>query len=187
MVPLASLLVPILLAAVAVFIVSSVIHMALGYHRNDLRPLGDEDAVMGALRPFNLAPGDYAAPMAGSMAAMKDPAFLEKRRTGPVFYMTVIPSGEAGMGKALALWFVYSLIVSLFAGYVASRTVGGGTDYLTVFRLVGTTAFAGYSLALLQNSIWWGRNWAMTFRSMFDGLLYALVSAGVFGWLWPAA
>lgn len=187
MVPLASLTLPILLSAVAVFLVSSVIHMVLGYHRNDVRALGDEDAVMAALRPFNLTPGDYGAPMAASMAAMKEAAFAEKLKAGPAFFMTVLPSGGTAMGKALGLWFGYSLLVSIFAAYLTSRTVGAGSDYLSVFRLVGTTAFAGYSLGLLQNSIWYGRNWGMTFKSMFDGLLYALVTAGVFGWLWPAA
>ena len=39
MVPVTSLLVPILLAAVIVFIVSSVIHMVLPFHKNDLKRL----------------------------------------------------------------------------------------------------------------------------------------------------
>jgi hypothetical protein len=54
-----------------------------------------------------------------------------------------------------------------------------------VFRLVGTAAFMGYSLALLQHSIWYKRNWGTTLKSVFDGLLYGLLTAGVFGWLWP--
>ncbi|MCH7490780.1 MAG: hypothetical protein IID05_08795, partial [Gemmatimonadetes bacterium] len=49
----------------------------------------------------------------------------------------------------------------------------------------GTVAFAGYGLALLQGSIWFGRKWGATLRSVFDGLVYALVTAGMFGWLWP--
>jgi hypothetical protein len=187
MVSLASLLLPILLSAVAVFIVSSIIHMVLGYHRNDIRALPDEAAVMSALRPFNLAPGDYGAPLAGSMSAMKEPAFAEKLKVGPVFFMTVRPSGETQMGKALGLWFGYSVVVSLFAAYLVSRTLAPGSEYLAVFRLVGTVAFAGYALGLLQNSIWYGRNWTATLKSVFDGLLYSLVTAGVFGWLWPAA
>jgi len=54
-----------------------------------------------------------------------------------------------------------------------------------VFRFAGSTAFMGYSLALAQNSIWYRRNWGTTFKSMFDGLVYALLTAGTFGWLWP--
>ena len=185
MVSLTSLLIPIVMSAVVVFIASSVIHMATPWHKHDIRGVGDEDGVMKALRPFNLSPGDYAVPMAGSMEAMKSPEFLARMEQGPVVFMTVRPSGDLGMGRNLANWFLYSLVVSLIAGYVASRAVAPGSVYLHVFRFVGVTAFAGYSLALAQNSIWWGRSWAMTFRGMADGLLYALLTAGVFGWLWP--
>jgi hypothetical protein len=185
MVPLTSLLIPILVSAVIVFIASSIIHMLLGYHRNDFRGFAQEDALQAALRPFALTPGDYALPYVGSMEGMKSPEFIERRVKGPVVVMTVLPSGEVSMGKSLALWFVYSVVVSLFAGYVASRALRPDADYLSVFRFVGTTAFAGYSLALLQNTIWYGRNWGMTLKTMFDGLLYALLTAGTFGWLWP--
>jgi hypothetical protein len=125
------------------------------------------------------------APCPASMESMKTPEFLEKRKQGPVFVMTVFPNGPFGMGRRLTLWFLYSLGVSLFAAYVTSRAVDPGAHYLTVFRFAGVTAFTGYSLALLQNSIWYGRNWGATFASMFDGLVYGLLTAGTFGWLWP--
>ena len=59
------------------------------------------------------------------------------------------------------------------------------TDYLAVFRFAGCAAFLGYAMALLQNSIWYKRKWSATLKSMFDGLIYALLTAGTFGWLWP--
>ena len=89
------------------------------------------------------------------------------------------------MGAQLAGWFAYLVVVSIFAGYLAGAALPPGANYLDVFRFAGTTAFAGYSLALLQNSIWWRRGWGFTVRSMVDGLLYACLTAGVFGWLWP--
>jgi hypothetical protein len=185
MVPLTSLLIPILLSAVIVFVASSIIHMVLGYHRSDFRALAKEDEVQGALRRFAIAPGDYVLPAPSGAQGMKSPEFIERRRKGPVAIMTVIPAGDVAMGTSLALWFVYGVIVSLFAAYIASRALPPGADYLSVFRFVGTTAFAGYSLALLQNSIWFRRNWGMTLRSMLDGLIYSLLTAGTFGWLWP--
>jgi hypothetical protein len=185
MVPVTTLLVPILVSAVFVFIASSVIHMVLPFHKNDLKRLPREDDVLDALRAFNLPPADYGAPMPASIGDMKRPAFIEKRTKGPVVFMTVMPSGPPAMGTSLALWFVYSLLVSLFAAYIAGHALPPGVHYRTVFRFVGASAFMGYSLALLQNSIWWGRNWGMTLRSMVDGLLYALLTAGTFGWLWP--
>ena len=185
MVPVTSLWLPIVVSAVFVFLASSVIHMVLGYHANDLRQVPNETGVQDALRPFNLAPGDYGLPKPASAAAMRDPAFIEKRQKGPVAFITVIPSGAPSMGAALGIWFVYSLIVSGCAAYVAGRALGVGATYPQVFRFAGTAAFLAYSMSLPQNSIWWGRNWGMTLKSMFDGLIYGALVGGTFGWLWP--
>jgi hypothetical protein len=185
MVPLMSLWIPILLSAVIVFVASSILHMVLPLHRNDLRKFPKETDVLDALRQFNLPPGDYAAPMPGSPAGMKSPDFIEKMKKGPHVFMTISPGGSPSMGPYLAQWFVYSIVVSIFAGYIASRALGVGAHYLSVFRFVGATAFMGYSLALAQHSIWYRRNWGTTLKSMLDGLIYGLLTAGTFGWLWP--
>jgi hypothetical protein len=185
MVPLTSLWLPVLVSAIFVFVLSSVIHMVLTYHRSDMRKLANEDEALDSLRRVNIPPGDYILPCAGSPEVMRSQEFIAKMNKGPIVIMTVIPGGQINMGKNLALWFVYSLVVSLFAGYIASRAVGPGADYLDVFRFVGTTAFMGYSLGLVQFSIWYHRNWMTTCKSVFDGLVYALFTAGAFGWLWP--
>lgn len=186
MVSIMSLWLPILLSAVFVFIVSSIIHMLIPYHRNDFSKLPSEDEVMEDLRKYNIPPGDYAIPNAGSMEAMKSPEFAEKTKKGPVAFMTVMKSGPMSMGSNLIQWFIYSLLVSFIAAYIASRALENGAYYLEVFRFAGCTAFVGYSIALLQNSIWYKRKWSSTFKSMFDGLIYAMVTAGTFGWLWPS-
>ncbi len=185
MVPVTSLWIPILVSAVIVFVASSIIHMVLPYHRNDLRKLAKEDEVMDALRRFDIPPGDYAVPYAGSPEGMKKPEFVEKRKKGPVVLMTVAPGGPPSMGRSLLLWFLYCALVGVFAAYVAGRALGSGADYLAVFRFAGVSAFMGYSFALLQNSIWYRRNWGATLKSVFDGLVYGLLTAGTFGWLWP--
>ena len=186
MVPLTSLAIPILLSAVFVFLASAVLHMVIAaWHQGDLDRLPDEDRVMDALRPFALRPGNYAMPLPHGMAEMKNPAFVEKMKKGPVAFLTVVESGPPSMTKELALWFLYSIVVSIFAAYIASRALGYGADYLDVFRFAGTTAFAGYSLALMHESIWWHRKWSATIKSMIDGLIYALLTAGTLGWLWP--
>lgn len=185
MIDLVSLWLPILISAVFVFIVSSIIHMFLPYHRNDFKKLPSEDEVMESLRKFNIPPGDYGMPCANDPATMKSEAFKEKMKKGPVAFITVMESGEWKMGANLVQWFIYCIIVSIFAGYIASRALGPDAYYLKVFRFAGATAFIGYAMALLQNSIWYKRNWGTTLKSMFDGLIYALVTAGVFGWLWP--
>lgn len=186
MISVLSLWLPILLSAVFVFVVSSIIYMLLSYHYNDFSRVPSEDQVMDALRPFNIPPGNYAMPRYANMKEMNSPEFQEKMSKGPVAMMTVLPNGPAKMGKSLVLWFLYAVLVGIFAAYIAGRALGPGVHYLQVFRFVGCTAFVGYSLGLLQESIWYSRNWGATFRSMFDGLIYALVTAGVFGWLWPS-
>jgi hypothetical protein len=186
MVPVLSLWLPILLSAVVVFVASSAIHMFLPHHRNDVKKVPDEDGVMDALRNFNIPPGDYMMPRAASSKEMKDPAFIEKLGKGPVAVFTVMPSGPIAMGKSLVQWFIYSVVVSIFAAYIAGRALGPGAEYLAVFRFAGATAFLGYALALSQNSIWWRRAWSTTIKSTIDGLVYALLTAGVFGWLWPS-
>jgi len=185
MVPMTSLWIPILVSAVIVFAASSIIHMVLPYHRNDLLKVPKEDELIDALRRIGLPPGDYAVPHAGSMEGMKKPEFVEKLRKGPIAFMTIAPGAEPSMAKPLVLWFLYSIVVSFFAAYIGGRALGPGAPYLAVFRFVGCAAFMGYSLALLQHSIWYKRNWGTTLKSVFDGLVYGLLTAGTFGWLWP--
>jgi hypothetical protein len=185
MVPIASLWLPILVSAVLVFLISSIIHMLLPYHRSDYGHVPGEDAVMDALRRFSIPPGDYLMPAPGGPDAMRSPEFLAKREKGPIMMMTVLRPGPPTMGKQLALWFLYSLLVSLFGGYVAGISLGPDASYLAVFRIVGTVTFAAYALGLWQNSIWFGKAWSITLKSTFDGLIYALVTGGSFGWLWP--
>jgi len=182
---LSQLWLPIVLSAVIVFVVSSIIHMVLPWHKNDFPSMLKEDEFRRAVGPLAIPPGDYMVPRPSSMQELRSPAFMEKLKQGPVVMLTVMPNAYAGMGKNLVQWFIYSLVVSLFAAYIAGRALGPGTVYLQVFRFVGATAFIGYTLALWQMSIWYRRSWSLTIKSTIDGLIYALMTAGTFGWLWP--
>jgi len=94
-------------------------------------------------------------------------------------------SGPPEMGASLVQWFIYCIVVGIFTAYITGRALGPDAAYLNVFQIAGTTAFIGYSLAFVQDAIWLSRNWGATLRSVFDGLIYGLVTAGAFGWLWP--
>lgn len=185
MVGLHHLWIPVLLSSVIVFVVSSLIHTMSPWHKSDYPKLPDEEKFLQALRPLALPPGDYMAPRPSSMADMKSAAFLEKRKLGPVVVMTVMPSGAVAMGPQLLQWFLYLVVVGGLSAYVAGRALPSGAPYLHVFRFVGTAAFLAYSVALWQMSIWYRRSWLTTFKSTVDGLIYALLTAGTFGWLWP--
>lgn len=185
MVSIMSLWLPILLSAVFVFIASSIIHMVLGYHKNNVKKVPNEEGVMDALRQFNIPPGDYMMPRCENTKEMSSPEFTEKMKKGPVMVFTVMPSGPFSMTKNLVQWFIFCLIVGVFAAYIAGRAVGPGEEYLRVFQFAGCTAFIGYALALFHDSIWWERSWSTTFKFVFDGLIYGLLTGGTFGWLWP--
>jgi hypothetical protein len=184
-VALSALWLPILLSAVFVFIASSVIHMAPLWHRADFSPVPQEAQLLDALRPLAPPPGEYFLPFTKGPKDLKSPEFVARLRQGPVVMMTVLPNGPLGMGRPLAQWFVYLVLVALFVACILAHTLPAGTSYLRVFKLAGISSFMGYALALIQNSIWQRRSWVLTLKGCFDGLIYAGLSAGTFGWLWP--
>jgi hypothetical protein len=184
MVPLATLWLPIVVSAVIVFLASWIVHMFLPLHRGDFAKLPNEDAVLDALRALNIPSGQYLAPFANTPAQMQQPEYLEKRKRGPTFFLTLMTS-EPGMGKNLALWFVYLLVIALFVAVVAGHAYAAGKPYPSVFRFVAVVAFMAYGLGHAHQSIWARQNWRTTAVYFLDGLFYALLTAGVFGWLWP--
>jgi hypothetical protein len=180
---LTTLWLPILLSAVFVFIVSSLLHMVLGYHAGDFQKLSNEDQVMDTLRGLNIPTGHYAMPKADSMKDFSSETHKAKMKKGPVMMMNV-RSSEMSMGSSLVKWFLYSIVVGFFCAYLGSISVPADADYLKVFQIIGCAAFMGYGLALFQEAIWGGRSWRSTWLGAFDALLYACVTAGTFGWLW---
>jgi hypothetical protein len=184
MVSLTALWLPIVLAAVIVFIASSIMHAVLTYHQSDCKQIPDEENVRAAMRTAGVKPGYYHFPYANHKE-MKSPAVVEKFKQGSVGLMTVLPSGPPAMGKYLVSWFSYCLIIGFFVAYLTGRTLAPGEHYLVVFRVAGTAAFLAYGLGQLSNSIWKGQPWGMTIKEVVDGLIYGLLTAGTFGWLWP--
>lgn len=185
MVSILSLWLPILVSAVFVFIASSMIHMMFRYHANDFRKLPDEDAFAEALRKLNIPSGSYILPHAADPKEMKSPEYQDKVKNGPGVILTIWPGGRPSMVVNLTQWFVFSVLIGVFSAYVASRALQPGAHYLAVFRFVGVMAFACYAIAGWQESIWFKRSWSTTLKNTLDGLFYALLTAGTFGWLWP--
>lgn len=187
--PFGSLWLPVVLSAVAVFFVSAILHMVLKYHRADYKRLANEDAVAPALRQASPAPapGVYMIPHAMDPGQMKDPAIQKKFVDGPVAIITVLRNGPPNLGKHLAQWFLFCLLVSFVTAYVARHTLASGTDGLEVLRLTGTIAFIGYGFGYFQDSIWKGIPWSNSLRGILDAAVYAVVTGLVFRFLWPGA
>lgn len=184
MVALSALWLPIVLSAVIVFVASSIMHMVLPYHKGDYKQIPDEEKVLPALRAAGLKRGLYIFPHA-THQTMKSPEIAEKYKQGPVGMMIVFPSGPPVLPKFLVMWFGYCLIIGFFVAYLAAHTVAPGAYYLAVFRVVGTAAFLAYGLGLLSNGIWKAYPLGFVLKEVIDGLVYALLTAGTFGWLWP--
>ncbi|MBL9077549.1 MAG: hypothetical protein JNL08_08600 [Planctomycetes bacterium] len=184
MVDLVALWLPILLSAVFVFVASSVIHMALPLHKNDYGQMPQEDRVLDALRGA-VPPGQYRFPYAASMKDCGSPAMQAKFQRGPIG--TIVIQSGMNMGKALGQWFVFCLVIGVFVAYVTGLALPAGADYLRVFRIAGAVAVLAHAIANVHDSIWKGVTWGTTLRFALDGVIYGLLTAGTFAWLWPAS
>ncbi len=187
MVSLTDLWLAIVLAAVGVFVASSLVHMVIGWHKADYKNLPGEDAIGEAMRAQSVPPGRYMIPCADSYAEAQTPEMIAKFESGPVAFLSVLPNGMPGMGKALLQWFLYTLLVGVFIAYIATLSLKAGAEYMHVFRVTGTVAVMVYAVPRIVDSIWNGIDWSITARYLADGVIYGLVSAGVFSWQWPAA
>lgn len=182
-VSLMSLWLPITLSAVIVFIASSLIWMVLKYHDSEWKKLPDEEAARAALKGASV--GQYSVPNAPTAADRKSPAVIEKYKEGPVAMLVVFPHGSMAMGKQMLQWTIYCLFISFMVAYVSSVALPGGADYRHVFRIAGSVAVLAYAGAVPMKAIWFGQPWSATVKDALDGLIYGLLTAGVFGWLWP--
>ncbi len=177
---LSALWMPIVVSAVFVWIASFFMHMVLPHHKKDWGGLPDEAKFNSALE--GVPAGQYMFPY-GTMEDQKNPEFQAKMTAGPCGTLTVWP-GPVNMGRNLVLTLLYYVVVGVFAAYVAwNGLFEGEPTYLSVFRMAGTVAFAAHGLGWMSHAIWYG--WKGFWGDLFDAVVYALLTAGTFGWLWP--
>lgn len=186
MVSLTSLWLSIVVAAVFVQIASTLSWMVLRLHRNDWAKLPDEDSVMTALRAQEPGPGEYMFPFAAGPEDWKDEGWKAKFEAGPVGYLTLAKPGDMNIGKNMAIYLAYLLVVQVFVAYVAALSLPLGAGFLDVFQVAGTVAILAFAGAAPPQAIWMSRKWSNIWREIFDGVVYGLVTGAVFGWLWPA-
>jgi hypothetical protein len=182
---LAQLWAPILLSAILVFIASSLVHMVFKWHNTDYKKLPNEDDVRAAIRKGSPAPGQYVIPHCMDMKEMGGPEMKQKFADGPVAMLWIKANGMTSMGPMLGQWFVFNIVVAFFVAYIGAHTLPIGTAYLAVYRVVGAVTFLAYAAGELPAAIWMGKPWGAALKDAGDSLLYALLVAGAFGWLWP--
>ena len=175
----------ILLAAVFCWIASSLIHMLFKYHNADYKEFENEETVSAALK--GAPPALYTIPHCIDMKAMGEESMQKKFNDGPVAMVYMLPDGLPPMGKLLGQQIVFFLFGALLIAYLATLSLAGGAEYMTVFRQVFVAAFLTYGWAQIPYSIWMGQPWSNCMRFMLDAAIYAAVTAGTFAWLWPSA
>lgn len=178
---------PILLSAVFVFIASSVINMVLKFwHGPDYRGFSNEDEVASAIRKGNPAPGVYAIPFCDP-STLKDPTVQAKFQQGPIAKVNVSPNGMVNLGQFLGFWFLFCLVVSIACAGLAAHALPATANTHLIWHTVGLAALLGYSFGEGTNSIWRAQPWIVSIKYAIDGLVYAIITAATFAWLWPAA
>jgi hypothetical protein len=180
-----SLWLPILVASVAVFVVSAVVWMALPYHKSDWKRLANEEAFLDAVRGQMLPAGMYMYPGC-SPADMKSPEMKARFDRGPWGSLVVLP-GKPNMGRSLSRWFLFIVVVAVFAAYVVGQGHGAGAEKIAVFRCASSMAWIVFGGSAIPGFIWEGKPGSYAAKGVFDGLLYALTIGAVFAWMWPHA
>ena len=178
---IADLWLPILVSAVIAWIASALIWAVLPWHKSDYSKVEKEEGVREALK--GLSPGFYNVPHCKSQKALKEPEMQQKFEDGPQAFITILPNGLPPMGRNMVLMFAYFIFVGALCAYFVSRTTGPDASYLEVFRIAGTVAWIANGVGQIPDSVWFGRPWLHTAKGMFDGLIYGLLTGGVFGWL----
>ncbi len=172
---------PILISSVLIWIVSALIWTVLPWHKSDFAKVTDEEGTRSALK--GLRPGFYNVPHCIDQKALKDPEMQQKFKDGPLAFITILPNGLPPMGRNMVLSFLHGVFVCILCAYFVSRTTGPNESYLAVFRIPRTVTWVASGVAIIQDSIWFGRPWSITMKSFIDALIYALLVGGVFGWL----
>ena len=172
---------PIVVATVICFFMSSAIWVLFKWHNKDYNGTDREEDVRAALK--GAKPGYYLLPYCPDYADMAKPEVQKQFADGPVAFITVAPNGMPGMGSKMLSMVIYFLFVSVLCAYMVTRTMAPDADYLAVFRIAGTVAFIANGIAVIPESIWFSRPWSMTAKNLLDALIYALLTGGVFGWL----
>lgn len=184
MISMAGLWLPVLVAAIAVFIASSLIHMVFKWHNSDYRRLDNEADVLAALRTRLPAPGQYTFPHCTDMKAMQEADMQAKYNTGPVGLLTILPNGAPRIGRSLGQWFALNLVIAALAAGVARHVLGDSNAH-NAAHLAAILTFLTYAGGSIQSGIWMGKGWGSVLKDQLDALIYAIASGLVFLWLWP--
>jgi hypothetical protein len=182
--PLIHLWLPILLSAVAVWVISAIVWMVLPHHKQDFIGLLDEDDFMDHVRKSGIKPGNYVFPDFRRRDAMKSEKTQKALNEGPVGHLSVWRT-PVTMGDKLVATFIVYLVVSTLIAYLTRVALPGPAEFAKVFQVAATAGILAYSFSFIPNALWFGAYKRTIIASFIDGIIYGLITGAIFAWLWP--
>ncbi len=184
---IALLWMPILVTAVLIFIASTMIHMVFKWHNADYQKLTNEDDVRAVVHASSAEPGQYMIPYCVDMKEMGGEVMMKKFNDGPVAFLTVRKNGTPAMGSTLFQWFIFTIVIASFAGWIAMSVFSGKADARAAGQMVGLISFLAYGAGSVPLGIWLGKSWGSVAKDLLDAVIYGVISWLVFAWCWPAS
>ncbi|MFT5470865.1 MAG: hypothetical protein ACI8UO_005996 [Verrucomicrobiales bacterium] len=177
---LVSLILPIVLSAIALFFVSFLSWMVFKLHVKDWGKLEKEDEFMKSGRDLDLKPGSYMFPFCSGGEEMKSEEFQAKAKEGPTGIITVFP--PTSMGRNLGLTFLFFLVVSFCLAYLTTLAHERGASFAEVFRFVTTAGLMTYLASVICHAIWFRMR---IIGHIIESIAYAAITGAIFGAFWP--
>lgn len=186
MTDLLSLWLPIVLITVGCHFASFILWAASPWHKPDVNPVPDQDAADAAINGLGLKPGFYMLPCTHDSAQYKEQAFIDRYNRGPWATINVMP-GKPNMGRNLLLTLAMFFVVTVLIAYLAGSVLSPGTGMGKVVQVTATAGILAYTFGGMANGIWFGKQRGWVIRDIIDALIYAAITAALFGFLWPGA
>jgi len=174
---------PILLAGLATHIASTIAWTLLPHHKPEWNKLPAEEGLLDFLDQNSVAASQYLFPFCDDPKLMSEPEFKQKMETRCRGMLILWPK-PPNMGKAIGLTLAFFLVAAFAIGYLASIAFAPGASMMEIFRLVFMAGLLCHVAGPFPGVFWFRKYVAM---EMLDGLVYALITAGIFAGLWPAA
>ena len=179
-----NIIVPSLLAAIAVFIWTALSWMLLGWHEVDMKGITSTDLAK-QLQTELTEPGIYIYPgYSETGEALEMEEWQELRKAGPmVHFMVYDPAGaEWNMGTSMIKSFVINFISAFIAAVLLMMTLAQNPSFIrrTVFvMLLGL--FAGFAVHFM-NWNWWNVATGFTIVNVIDLCVTWFIAGLVLAW-----
>lgn len=176
-----SLWMPIVGSGFATHFASTLAWTVLPHHKPEIKSLGDkEEQFTDWIACKEIEPGQYVFPYCEDMKQTETELFKQKQ--GKCSGELRVWARPVNMLAAMVKTLGFFLFAAFMIGYVCAYTLTPYTDKGDVFRIVLVLGIMTHCFAIFPRVFWFPRSYA---TSLVDGVVYALLTAGIFYALWP--